>query len=856
MTIAKKILLSATVFITAVTNIKAQDAVAVSSNPGPGLHIALNWSPYPGAVKYNIFRKKSTDVSYPGTALNATPVQLLTNCVTIRSILITSPDSTEWKIIAKALSGPPPRGLFNPCQIDTINKTSQKYKRLVTLSKASMPIAIVSGLGYKDNTAVNGTAYLYKIVGLNGANVVVGTVATDLAVTAGVFVPPSPPATVVAEPGDAIILVRWDNVVGAGGFIVERGLAAIGPFTRVNENPFTVEVKNHLNGDTLIPANIGFFDFKRYTQVMRKDSTHLVNGIPIDGPKNNTGYYYRVKTVDLFQRQGTASAVVGPAIPRDSTAPSTPIDLSALTDDVTGNVKVHWTQVVKDKNGHWEYPDSSVKYKLYRFPSSLNPDSVPNVYIGQAITIGGLLTRDTTDADPGLRSTFGNKTWWYRLKSIDASNNISQWSTAVSVIVKDITPPGIVKNLTTKGFEEYISVKWQSNPEPDIASYMVYRSLCHLGSWVDCSKQRDDCKTWQNYDPAKYFEQKELQTSGNPNEKTSSVPVRDNPTGVVATTGTPDTRLPCPCSGPFVFLGEITKDSIDRAISAGNFFFNDRSIPPGSPLCYAYWIKAKDSSGNLSGSFPIPSPAEVMQIKCERLRDRTPPENAIISGLFAQAEQVRVEWIGPPTQDTRAYHVYRADGTNPAIEPNSAAYVWVGGMTVELPPTMPVVLASPYVPPGIATCDKISVQATQWMSQGFFEDKTIKPKLTYWYKVVGIDYDGNETPLAKAAAISTFSFTKKIPDAPTITTISKQADPCAVVLQWTPAYDASKQIGFIVYRSTNAAGPWIPVVVSPVTGNMYTDLNVVKGQTYWYVVAGLMKNGHLSALSASKSITP
>jgi hypothetical protein len=364
---------------------------------------------------------------------------------------------------------------------------------------------------------------------------------------------------------------------------------------------------------------------------------------------------------------------------------------------------------------------------------------------------------------------------------------------------------------------------------------------------VDCSRQKDTCKQWQSYDPSKFFEQKDgTQTSGNKETQAAG-----------ATTGIPPgTKLPCPCSGPFVFLGEITKDSVDRAITAGNFFFNDRTIPAGSPLCYAYWIKAKDSSDNLSGDFPIPSPAEQAQIKCERLRDRTPPENAIISGLFAQAEQIRVEWIGPPTQDTRAYHVYRAEGTNPAIEPSSGAYSWVGGMTVELPPTMPVVLTSPYTPPGLATCDKISVMATPWMSQGFFEDKSIKPKLTYWYKVVGIDYDGNETPLDRAAAISTFSFTRTAPDAPVITTIDKIAEPCSVVVNWSPVFDASKHVGFIVYRSSSAAGPFIPVVVSPVKGNSFTDTNVVRGQTYWYATAVLMLNGRLSSLSTAKSITP
>src|SRR5690242_1004639 len=212
MTITKKIFAAAMMLMIAVVKIQAQDAVVVSSNPGPGLHVAVNWAPatFPGAVKYNVFRKNDGAASYPGTPLNPTPITVMSNCVNIRSILITSPDSAEWKIIARSLSDT--NGLFNPCSVSSLAAGSQRKKRLALLSKTSMPIAIVAGLGYKDNTVVNGTAYRYRIVALNASNTVVGTVATDLLVTAGVFSLAPPPPGVVAEPGDDKILVRWDDV--------------------------------------------------------------------------------------------------------------------------------------------------------------------------------------------------------------------------------------------------------------------------------------------------------------------------------------------------------------------------------------------------------------------------------------------------------------------------------------------------------------------------------------------------------------------------------------------------------------------------------------------------------------------
>ncbi|MFM2138018.1 MAG: hypothetical protein RJA57_325, partial [Bacteroidota bacterium] len=85
-------------------NSYSQNAIAVSSNPGPGLHIALNWAPVKNAARYQIYRRKETDAAYPITPLNPTPVQMMTNCTTIKSTLIVAFDSTHWKLLTKGLA--------------------------------------------------------------------------------------------------------------------------------------------------------------------------------------------------------------------------------------------------------------------------------------------------------------------------------------------------------------------------------------------------------------------------------------------------------------------------------------------------------------------------------------------------------------------------------------------------------------------------------------------------------------------------------------------------------------------------------------------------------------------------------
>jgi hypothetical protein len=836
MNVQRKLLLLLCVLPLITDYSKAQDAIAISSDPGIDLHIALIWEPVPNAVKYNIYRRNAGDITYQTTPINAIPVQAVTDCGGLRSLLINGVDSTDWNLLAQGLSEN--NIMFNPCDLSAVPVLSERYRRKKALAKSSLPIAIASGWGYRDNSVTDGEEYSYRIVALNAANIFIGTAADNLGVTAGTFAMLSAPANIDAEAGDDAVLVTWKNVLGAVGYILERAASPSGEFHRVNESTYAVLIKNKLNGDTIVPAATGMIDYQRYGEFLGKDTVHEVEGRDISGPSNGKSYYYRVRAIDLFKRPGNISGITGPATPIDSTPPSVPLEILTTSDNTTGHVTVRWTQVVRNIDGYWERPDSSVRYRVFRFTNSGNPETTPSTYLGEVATIKGLRSRDTIDTDPGLRSVYGNRTWWYRIRAVDNAQNHSQWSVASSAVVKDISPPDLVRNLTTEGHEDHISLRWSPNTEPDISSYLIYRSLCHLGSWIECQppgKRDSACIEWLAYGAS---------LNNNSEEETDLMKHELNDS------------LPCPCSGTFVFLGEITGDSIERAIGTGSYFYEDHTIPAGSPLCYAYWAKAKDSSENVSGAFPIPTEDEQNEIACDRLRDRTPPEKAIISGLFAHPDQIRVEWIGPPTQDTRAYHVYRALGTDPATEPVIGEYTWVGGMTVELPPVLPQVLTHPYQPTTITSCDNVSVQSTPWMSEGYFEDKTVKPKLTYWYRVVGIDYDGNETPLDSAMAISTFTFSNKTPDPPQLDTPTIDADNCGVNLTWSPEYNSSEHIGFIVYRSYEADGQYVPIVISPMKGNSYTDKNVVSGQVYWYRIAVLMSNGRLSPLSTRQSISP
>jgi subtilase family serine protease len=167
---------------------------------------------------------------------------------------------------------------------------------------------------YLDRGMSNGT-YTYRVVpanadGLEGA--------PSNAVIATVYVPPPerPLNLAVAPlPEGAALRLSWSFAVPGDAFIVERALAAIGPFTVVNPHA---------------PA--------------------LATSFVDRGLSNGTRYYYRVFALDASRNHGAASAVaVG--VPRDivapdapqitqPTVPGTPITVSSIVASTSGTTEL------------------------------------------------------------------------------------------------------------------------------------------------------------------------------------------------------------------------------------------------------------------------------------------------------------------------------------------------------------------------------------------------------------------------------------------------------------------------------------------------------------------------------------
>ncbi|MDP4231388.1 MAG: hypothetical protein Q8916_13395 [Bacteroidota bacterium] len=798
--------------------VKAQHLDAYTK-PMPGVFIYLTWGPdttISTAYRYNIYRKLTSATNFPTTPLNSTPIAPITNCTQFKTVIPTGSD--DWNLLANAFADSVTHvKLANVCDVANYPFKSVNWYRLMVFNRAKKNVGIVSGYGFQDNTVVNGTQYTYRIRRVDVSNNELPASAGDEAtITAGSPGAIPVPSNVRLVIGDAKIQVLWDKPSDPryGAFNVFR-TSGMMPFRRVNLSDISIDITRDLDSNAVSPSPAnGFTDYEQWDSAghVQPRSIPGIAGT-FSGPANGTLCQYKVQLKDILGNVGAFSSPTVSGTPVDKTPPGIPMDLVVTPSESTSSIEIKWPKVKRDAQGHDEHVTG---YKVFRYGSGENP-AFASTQVGGIITEPGDSTffRIVIDNSAGLRNACKDSTHWYRVLAIDLAGNTSPRSVAVSGILRDTTKPADVKGTDAKGFDDYIKVLWKPNGDCNIDEYLIYRAMCDYGDWLPCDT------------------------------------TKRNPTGAAFSNNSVNTdkrgpKSPKDCGGPFVLVGTLTHpEAKSRASSNGGLaYFDDHTVPSGSPICYAYLVKAQDLSGNISGTFPVPTrPPEI--VVCERLRDRTPPPPGIIAGLFSRDSAIRIDFIGQPIQDIAAYHIYRSDSAR-------GTYHWVGGMTVEPPPMVGHILHSPYHPPSLVGCDSIPLVSNPYMSAGTFVDHRVERKKIYWYKVLGIDRNGNESPIDSAVEMSTFTFASNREKPPTISSIASVEGPCALTVSWNPGYDSTSMMGFVVFRSTNMNGPYFQLE-NIVKDNSFADNSVQRGMTYWYRVGLMKSDGLMTQLSPPKN---
>lgn len=675
------------------------------------------------------------------------------------------------------------RTVVDPCTALERRLTPEEETLFDTLAKSNLKLAQARGAAYFDRRVTAKQQYVYELRGVqrNGTEVVL---AENVMIWAGLFDPPAPPSGLTLSVGDRKVLSIWNRNPYAATYVVQRSTNPGGPFQIVNPKPVAYDVEKDIQDQPITPPRPGFLDFQRWSE----DGLplwHIVNGSIVTGPENGTTYYYRVASVDNLEHIGSWSTVVS-ATPVRSTPPMAPDELKVFPQLSPPSLVLNWRKVTRDIDNH-QLPDTTQTYTIYRADTQEALEDIASLPAKQVGSISAnpqdneTPVLSWTDTDSVLLPPYGEKTFYYRLRCADPYTNLSAPSAMIGGRVPDTTPPGPTVVGPAEGFADHIRVYWDPNSEPDLAGYQIYRSLCDNGT-------------------------------------------------VYMPEGQDKPESPC----DFLLVGQVSLDEAKSMLeSTGKIFFDDLSVPEGSPLCYAYWVRAYDTSQNLyGGNRGCP---EDDQYVCMRLLEETPPQAPVITGLRARDNAVLVEWIGSPVQDLRAFHVYRSD--REFDPPVFLACVLTDGTILPTPWTG--------LPP---VCGDIPAEANPLTAHGQYLDETAVPRNIYWYRVSALDWLGNESEAASLSTLpssSTFTYTCDLPTTPVVAPMGSQpSEGCGLEVQWGPAFDPQIVKGFVVFRR-NTGGPYRQV--SPIiNGNVFTDNSARRGVDYWYCVQAIDREGQIS----------
>ena len=770
-----------------------------SENLGRKTFILLKWPRMKGVKAFNLYRKEIPSQGIPTSPINSKPIAMMSNCNDIKAVI--PEGSEEWQAITNVINGPPkPRtktkggttkgssliapkepasemfavptvlAKLSPCAISTLSDTSKAHEDLHALAGKYWKVGVVIGQAYVDNDVVPGKKYMYAITpaSARGTGRGIGTekieaIDTATVIAGKVLLLPAP-SGVSTIAGDNKVMVRWNEMGTASGYDVYRSSTSASP-VKINGADIVEKCTLDLEGNKISEKNC-FIDFMRWDEAGYPALHEVVAPDSIYGPYNGTTYQYKVRAYDALGRPGMFSSNA-PATPVDETPPAVPygITVEAYPD----GLQTKWYQVTHDELGHVEL--SGIQgYKVYRFNSadSLADSTVVKSMLPDTFGVFPFFK----DTDETLFSAYGEKTYWYRVRCIDGEGNISGLSPSAGNHLPDTTPPKPPRNLKAESHADHIALEWEKpNPVPsDLAGYNIYRGVCGADSV---------CVEYEQMDPKLYQEPRCIKWEWQ--------------------------------VYPMHLIGNMDHpDSLK---------YKDYTVPPGSPICYRYTIKAYDQSQNLS---------DTSKTVCQKLREETPPAPPVLAGLKARDRAVKVEWVSSPVQDLFGFIVERA-------EKETGPYKRVSDSL-----TFPTAI----------DCDDIPA-TNIWAADSVFSfiDTTVEEKKVYYYRVKAADYGGN---IGKPSVpIETYTYNLGPPPTPKALQVTQPSGKCELLIEWKPDYN-NEYAGFVVFRSSDPTTGYRQI--SPILReSKFLDNKVIGNKDYYYKVQYFAKNGNRSLVSTAKN---
>ena len=667
---------------------------------------------------------------------------------------------------------------------------------------------------YVDSGLVGGQLYYYKVQ----------SVGTDISSELSPFVdgearadevPPEPPrnlSAVADETDFGRVVVTWNaplvdsdgrELTGLAGYVVFRSQGSADSFVRV----------------------AGVTDLRFEDSGLEESKTYLYTVVAVDGEGNESGRAL------LVQVRTQGEDRIGPAPPRN---------VSAVPDEVDfGRVVVTWSAPLVDSDGG--ELTGLTGYELFRSEGSTD-SFVPVASV-----------TDLRFEDSGLGES---KTYFYTVVAVDGEGNESGRALPIQVRTQgeDRIGPGPPRNVSAVPDEVdfgRVVVTW-SAPLVDsdggeltgLTGYELFRSEGSTDSFVPVASVTDLRFEDSGLGESKTYFYTVVAVDGEGNESGRALPVqvrtqgedRIGPGPPRNVSAVPDEvdfgRVVVTWSAPLVdsdggeltgltgyelFRSEGSTDSFVPVASVTDLRFEDSGL--GESKTYFYTVVAVDGEGNESGrALPV-------QVRTQG-EDRIgpgPPRNVSAVPDEVDFGRVVVTWSAPLVDSDGgeltglvAYAVFRS-------EESTASFVRVAGVT-----------------------------------DLRFEDTGLDESKTYFYTVVAVDAEGNESGRANPVQVRTQGEDSIGPGAPrNVSAVADQADRSRITVRWSaPIADAdggelSGLAGFIVFRSESGVGGFVPVDTLAASVRQFEDAGLRALTAYAYTVVAFDETGNESAQALS-----
>ncbi|MFF4141682.1 PA14 domain-containing protein [Streptomyces sp. NPDC001698] len=502
--------------------------------------------------------------------------------------------------------------------------------------------------------------------------------------------------------------------------------------------------------------------------------------------------------VDYVNWTGRANVKFGYA-PRtsasvDKVRPLAPAGLTVSYDKNTGKARATW---VKNKEM------DLAGYRLYRRPEGN----------GSWTRLTTTTATSATDTPPPTGQVFS-----YQVRAYDKAGNESTGSTDRPVTTVDTTPPappgGVDRNWTF-GRVTTVNLTWDSSPDPDLAGYRVYRSTSSPVAPTAGNRVGETGPTtrWTETPPPTgdfyYYVVTAVDIHGNESAASGTAWYQTYDTTaptvlpeVTAVDGEYDVTLTwpwqwdpaSPLSGYAVYR-DGKRIGNARYGDDGSGYFVDTSVERSTT--YTYWVLAIDDASN---------GGPVAQVTVDHVGDYTAP--APVTGLTATAagNGILLEWDGSTATDFDHYRVYRGVYADGAWTYTDITRTLDGHM------------------------------------QPRRLDRNLPDGESLRYAVVAVDRAGNALDVASAPSVAVTELDLRPPqtwpDSSDIlyTRADNQAEGNSVRVSYTPSLDPrGPAIGFLVDRWDPAAGTWVRITATPVTGTQwYLDTTAPSDTTVFY----------------------